>query len=723
MVRILFRRWYVAVPVALVAAALIAARLSSADTSAVAAVIYAAVGIVAVLCASLIADRIGASRRRHANSGSIASATPPPPRTNLEPEPTSTTSADSAYWHVAENASWPEADVVVDDMVGSSETDFPGAWSEESSTRGEAPDVAIAIVSNGTVEDLRRCLASIPAAMERLSYQVIVAEDGSNREVDQILRTNHARVVRVAGEAGYAAAVNAIVATADARTLLLLDVNARLRSHSVRRLVEALRRSGAGAVAPRIEGRLVQEGTGAGGLLLSRRCVESFWPLDDSFFAIPSATDLLHRIRAVGVKTVYEPAAVVTVAEPDPAAAFSALARHPSSNGTDAGAGEPDYLFLIGAEWRDGDHSAFQLALKASETRRVLVVSGWDECTEFSATRAPPKGGSLRTDQHAKLIRHPVEDHPNFALMVASGAPAHGSLLDPAEGTGVMKFQIGRALSYLGFRDVVLWLSTATAWSAVRDVPARSTVYDRSTTSFTGSVNEAALIEVADLVIYGTRAQLHRERVSVGGQAIVFDPGIDLRHFDPEDCVAEPSDLDSVPHPRIGFAGVLAEETVDLALLDLLARELPWAHLVVIGDVRCSLASLAARPNVHVLGPRPYAEMPAYEAAFDVAILPWVVNEVNQTTLPQPIKEYLALGLPVVATPFGDVEHFEHLVRTASTHAAFVAAVRRTLHDGGLGDPASRRAAVVNAAGTGALLRLAEHQPGHVIGRGTGKTE
>jgi glycosyltransferase involved in cell wall biosynthesis len=442
-------------------------------------------------------------------------------------------------------------------------------------------------------------------------------------------------------------------------------------------------------------------------LLLSRRCVESFWPLDESCFEIPSATDLLHRVRERGVNTMYEPAAVVTVEEPDPAAVPSALARHTSLNGRDAGGAlAPDYLFLIGTEWRDGDHSAFQIALRASETRRVLVVSGWDECTELSPPIARAQGAWLRAErQMAELIRRPVEDHPNFAVMVA---------FEP---------QIDRALSYLGFRDVVLWLCTPTAWDAVCDVPARSTVYDRSTATLTGSANEAALLEAADLVIYGTRAQLHGERESVGGQAIVFDPGIDLRHFDPQRSGDEPSDLDSVPRPRIGFAGVLAHETVDLALLDLLARELPWAHLVLIGDVRGSVASLTARPNVHVLGPRPYTEIPAYEAAFDVAILPWVVNEVNRTTLPQPIKEYLALGLPVVATPFGDVEHFEHLVRTASTHAAFVAAVRRTLHDGGLGDPASRRAAVVNAAGAGALLRLAEHRPSHFDARETGKTE
>ncbi len=277
---------------------------------------------------------------------------------------------------------------------------------------------------------------------------------------------------------------------------------------------------------------------------------------------------------------------------------------------------------------------------------------------------------------------------------------------DPAR---LVKLQVDLALRYLGFQDVVTWLSTATAWDVARSVPTRCTVYEGTTSTVTGSGAESSLLEAADLVLYRTRARMQQDRPAVGGQTIVFDAGVDLGHFDPDAWHDEPEDLESVPRPRIGYVGAVTDDTIDLDLLEALARELPWAHIVLVGDVQCSVVALTALPNVHVLGARPHMQIPGYEAALDVAILPGLVNDTSRTTLPLPIKEYLALGLPVVATPFGDVEHFEHLVRTGSTHAAFVAAVRRTLHDGGLGDPSTRRATVASVSGVEDLLRLVEH--------------
>ncbi len=436
MIRILSRRWYVAIPVALVALALALIRVSSSDTSALVEVVFAALGVAAVLSASVMADRLAIGKRRHARGARYVSPPPPlapspptvapisPPEMQVE---TPSTSPDSVYWYVGEHAEWPEADVVVDDSNPRIELEALDRFTGKPK-HVEAVEIAVAIVSNGTVEELRRCLWSVPAAMDRLPYQLIVAEDGSDGEVFTLARSSHARVVRVAGEAGYAAAVNAMVATADSGPILLVDVNARLASRSGRRLYEALSRSEAGAVAPRIEGRIVHEGTGAGALLLSRRCIESFWPLDDSFFDIPSTTDLLHRIRERDVATVYEPDAVVTVATRDQSAPSSPLARRWSLNGGDALAQPvPDYLFFIGPDWRDEDHPEFQLALKASETRRVLAVAGWDDSDESSLTTPATTGGLRRGIRHvAKLIRHPADDHPDFAVMAPLGLPAPG---------------------------------------------------------------------------------------------------------------------------------------------------------------------------------------------------------------------------------------------------------------------------------------------------------
>src|SRR5690606_11404032 len=130
-------------------------------------------------------------------------------------------------------------------------------------------------------------------------------------------------------------------------------------------------------------------------------------------------------------------------------------------------------------------------------------------------------------------------------------------------------------------------------------------------------------------VFYSARALLAGEADLTGDRARELDHGVDVDLFRPSDEPL-PADLAAIPEPRIGFFGNLRPNLVDVALLEEVARRLPDAQLVLVGPSALlpdQQAALEALPNVHLLGARPYDEVPAYGRGFTVALMPWNDNE------------------------------------------------------------------------------------------------
>jgi glycosyltransferase involved in cell wall biosynthesis len=120
-----------------------------------------------------------------------------------------------------------------------------------------------------------------------------------------------------------------------------------------------------------------------------------------------------------------------------------------------------------------------------------------------------------------------------------------------------------------------------------------------------------------------------------------------------------------------------------------------------------------ALPNAHWLGQRPYEAIPRYGSSFDVAIMPWVDNDWIAYANPIKLKEYLALGLPVVSTHFPEGEWYRDVIDMVDGREAFVKAVREALADGGRSTPAQRRARVAGStwdAQAALLMSLCEDE-------------
>ena len=131
----------------------------------------------------------------------------------------------------------------------------------------------------------------------------------------------------------------------------------------------------------------------------------------------------------------------------------------------------------------------------------------------------------------------------------------------------------------------------------------------------------------------------------------------------------------------IGFHGLIAD-WVDVELLAHVAKSFPGGSLALVGKTTTDVSRLQRLPNVHLLGRKPYAELPAYCKGFDVALNPFRINELTLNSNPLKVREYLAAGLPVVSTPVPEVVRLKHC-RIASGPYEFTREVERALDDPG----------------------------------------
>lgn len=238
--------------------------------------------------------------------------------------------------------------------------------------------------------------------------------------------------------------------------------------------------------------------------------------------------------------------------------------------------------------------------------------------------------------------------------------------------------------------DCILWYYTPMALPFTEHLDPLLVVYDcmDELSGFRGAPpelrnKEAELMSRADVVftgglsLYEARARQHRN-------IHPFPSSIDAPHFArARDARETPADQRGIPHPRLGFAGVI-DERMDLELVRGVAERRPDWHLVFLGpSVKVDPAELPRRANIHYLGPKSYEALPSYMAGWDVGIMPFAHNDSTRFISPTKTPEYLAAGRPVVSTSIRDVVRVygaRELVAIADTADDFVAEVDAILN-------------------------------------------
>ena len=236
----------------------------------------------------------------------------------------------------------------------------------------------------------------------------------------------------------------------------------------------------------------------------------------------------------------------------------------------------------------------------------------------------------------------------------------------------------------------LLWFYTPVMFAFAEHLEAEAVVYDcmdeLSAFRFADPLlleREAALLERADLVFTGGYS-LYEAKRGRHPDVHPFPSAVDVAHFaQARGEVAEAGDQRGIKGPKLGFYGVI-DERIDLELIDAVAAAHPEWSLVMIGPVvKIDPAHLPRRVNIHWLGGRSYADLPAYLAGWDAALMPFAINEATRFISPTKTPEYLAAGCPVVSTPITDVvRHYGDVqaVAIARDAPAFIAACKAALN-------------------------------------------
>ena len=193
---------------------------------------------------------------------------------------------------------------------------------------------------------------------------------------------------------------------------------------------------------------------------------------------------------------------------------------------------------------------------------------------------------------------------------------------------------------------------------------------------------EQELIDRADLVFTGG-SSLYEAKKGRHDSVHLFPSSVDRKHFaKARNTLAEPQDQADIRRPRLGFYGVI-DERFDTELLDQIAGMRPdWSFVMIGPVVKISEEDLPKRPNIHYLGGKKYEQLPSYLSGWDVALMPFAMNESTQFISPTKTPEYLAGGKPVVSTPIRDVvRHYGRLegVGIAGDAETFVSECERLL--------------------------------------------
>lgn len=352
-------------------------------------------------------------------------------------------------------------------------------------------------------------------------------------------------------------------------------------------------------------------------------------------------------------------------------------------------------MLCFSHDWTGDPLSKTHLMRLLARDNRIL----WVNSVGYRAPSLASRRDLGRIAQKLRAAARPVREvEPNLFVLSPLAVPAWGRPAVQRLNRSLLRFQVLRAMRKLRFRRPVNWVFNPAAGVLAGGLGEDRVVYYcvDEYTAFSGvptaalAAIERGLLGRADLVVVSAQRLLESKRAPHAPTVLVRH-GVDYAHFraavDP--ATAVPADVAGLPRPVIGYFGLIADDWVDVPLLVHVARSFPTGSLVLLGKATMDVSALAREPNVHLLGRKPYAALPAYSKGFGVALIPFPVSEVTLNANPLKAREYLAAGLPVVSTPIPEVEVLGECL-IGRTPEEFVARIRQALLDPG---PAPGRSA------------------------------
>jgi glycosyltransferase involved in cell wall biosynthesis len=318
-------------------------------------------------------------------------------------------------------------------------------------------------------------------------------------------------------------------------------------------------------------------------------------------------------------------------------------------------------ILCFSTDWSWDAMAMTHLMRLLARENRVLWV---DSIGYRRPTASRSDAGRVMRKLRAALA--PVREvEPNLFVISPLIIPLYDRASLRAANRRLLRVQVARALRRLGFGRPVNFVFLPTAGLVAGDFGEEPLIYYcvDEFSAFSGvspralAEQEADLALRSDLVVV-TSAPLLRAKSPLNPRTVLVRHGVDFAHFrralDPTTRI--PDAIAGLPRPILGFFGLVGADWVDVVLLARVADRFPHGSLVIMGLVATDVSALRERPNVHLLGRVPYADLPAFCKGFDVGLIPFRINEVTLNSNPLKAREYLAAGLPVVSTAIPEVE-------------------------------------------------------------------
>ncbi len=358
-----------------------------------------------------------------------------------------------------------------------------------------------------------------------------------------------------------------------------------------------------------------------------------------------------------------------------------------------------DGIICIGGEdwwYHNRGHFDFQIMRRLARQWPVLFVNSL-------GVRMPSVADK---SQFANRIGRKLKSLARGVTHVEKGFWVFSPVSVPGEtGRKVSDFalapQLRLAAARAGIKRPLLWMHCPAGADLIQQLNPVATVMQRTDRfeSFPEgdpvllSKQIAAIKQAADLVVYAAPHLMAEEQGQVRRQLLVTH-GVDLVEFIRAGSTRAqgPSDVAIINKPRVGFIGGIDAHTFDSQLFLGAVQRLPHVNFVMIGGSSLP-EGWCPYPNVRLLGRKPYEVVARYMAAMDVLIMPWNNSDWIKACNPIKLKEYLAVGRPIVTRDFPALDGWRDLVRVAGTEAEFAVAIQAALDAPYDAEPARARIA------------------------------
>lgn len=270
----------------------------------------------------------------------------------------------------------------------------------------------------------------------------------------------------------------------------------------------------------------------------------------------------------------------------------------------------------------------------------------------------------------------------------------------------ILRRQIRYISHRLSLDNPIVWVACPAACDTAIKLGRRLLVYQRTdryeeypnVDSNVVKTYDRKLKAAADLTVFANR-MLFEEEANQCKKAFYLDHGVDYELFSTaEQNPYKPKEIADIPKPVVGFFGSINNHTSNMALVEKVAELLPDVSFVFIGKIAVDVSGLQDRKNTWLLGQKPYEQIPHYGKCFDVAIMPWRQNRWIEGCNPIKLKEYLALGKPVVSTPFPELEKYLDVVLVAEKPEEFAECIKKALVEDNNERIVARKKKVENAS-------------------------